>query len=138
MHIRNHLTDDAILRDWCQYAAGQPAFVGFLLRLLREQQKKSVEQQRKEFEVSPEDFNQLEGMPLPRPNQFTRDAQRIAEVCHLSAPDTFVNAMVLARSLARTLAQTGTESASMPINLSASYQAAHDADEELDQIPEEE
>jgi hypothetical protein len=130
--MKTDLTDDELVRNWYQFAASQSGFIGYWLRMLREQQKISSEEQQHNLGVSKENFLKLQGMPLPRPNQFTKDARRIAEACHLKDPSVFVQAMLLARSLER---NQGKESSKSPIVTGHSYQAAYDADEDLDESP---
>jgi hypothetical protein len=134
-----NFTDDALLNEWYRYAAGQEGFVGSWLQMLRERQKITPEQQQRDFGASSQDFVRLQGMPLPRANQFTKDARRIAEVCHLANPSTFVQALLLVRSFKRSqpasdgdLEHTGSQ-----FTARQSYQAAYDADEDLDQLPDE-
>jgi hypothetical protein len=148
--VRNHgslmqnddISNTDLLQSWYEYASGQFGFVGSLLRVLREQQKTTPKQQQIEFGATKEDFARLQGMPLPRPNQFTKDAQRIAEACDLKNISGFVNALLLARSIERAKISEGTNrqaaSTASASNLNTFYQAAHDADEDLDDFPEEE
>lgn len=137
--MTNTITDDTLLDGWYRYVAQSDGFVGNWLQLLRERQKTTLEKQQIEFGVSGQDFVRLQGMPLPRPNQFTRDASRIALVCHLSNPSGFVQALLLARSLGRNKLTSDTSSAQVAIQFSAqqSYQAAFDADEDMDEPPDE-
>jgi hypothetical protein len=135
--------DNVYLDRWYRFAADQPGFIGSWLQLLRERQHQTSEQQRKDFGASLESFVRLQGMPLPRAFQFTRDARRIAEVCRLANPDRFVQALLLARSLIRSAAQgstadTGQEAAGRLWTSSEYYQAAFDEDKELDEPPEDE
>ncbi len=132
--MKTDLTDDLLLNNWYQYAAKQKGFVGNWLDMLREQQKITLNQQRHNLGASREDFVRLQGMPLPRPNQFTRDAKRIAEACNLTNPSAFVQAMLLARSLGRNQTQEANKS---QLVMNNSYQAAYDADEDLDKSPDE-
>ncbi|MBE7433132.1 MAG: hypothetical protein HS100_04400 [Anaerolineales bacterium] len=127
--MKNDLTDDLLLNKWYQYAAKQKGFVGIWLRRLREQQKITLGQQRNDFGANEDDFAKLQGMPLPRPNQFTKDARRIAESCHLANPSAFVKAMLLARSVER---NSSSETNTSPLLMNGSYQAAYDADDDLD------
>jgi hypothetical protein len=127
--MKTDLTDNLLLNKWYQYAAKQKGFIGTWLGTLREHQKVTPDQQRGDFGVSKEDFIKLQGMPLPRPNQFTKDARRIAESCHLANPSAFVQAMLIARSLER---NSASETNKSPLLLNGSYQAAYDADEDLD------
>jgi len=132
--MTTNFNDDAILNEWYQYAAEKEAFVGIWLRMLRERQKITHEQQQRDFGVNGQEFIRLQGMPLPRPNQFTRDARRIAEACHLTDPSAFVQAMLLARSFGRNQSQESTASQFVARH---SYQAAYDADEDLDKLSDE-
>lgn len=132
--MKTDLTDDALLRKWYQFAASQSGFVGYWLRILREQHKISSEEQQNTLGASKENFLKLQGMPLPRPNQFTKDARQIAKACDLKDPSAFVQAMLLARSLERNL---GKESGKSQTITGHSYQAAYDADEDLDESPDE-
>ena len=132
--MKTGLTDDLFLNNWYKYAAKQKGFVGNWLNILREQQKIKPDQQRHNLGASREDFIRLQGMPLPRPNQFTRDAKRIAEACHLTNPSALVQSMLLARSLERNQA-SGENKSQLVMN--NSYQAAYDADEDLDKSPDE-
>lgn len=132
--MKTDLTDDLLMNNWYQYAAKQKGFVGNWLDRLREQQKITPDQQRHNLGASKEDFVRLQGIPLPRPNQFTRDAKRIAEACHLTNPSAFVQAMLLARSLGR---DQGEEISKSHVVTGYSYQAAYDADEDLDEQSEE-
>lgn len=93
-------TDAEILQKWYTYAAGQPGSVGSLLQLLRFRQRKSEEQQRLEFEVSPADFARLQSIRAPREDHFHSDAERIAAACHVGQVFRFVQTLLLARNLA--------------------------------------
>ena len=127
-------TDASLLNNWYQYAAQQKGFVGNWLRMLREHQKITLQQQQLDMGASKQDFVRIQGMPLPRSNQFTRDARRIAEACHLANPSAFVQAMLLARSLERA---STPETDKLHLIINNSYQAAYDADEDLDNSSDE-
>src|SRR5579859_2587389 len=123
----NTRSDEEILQRWYQYAVLQPGFVDSYLQLLRDKQGKSLDEQREEFGVSERQFNRLRSMRLPREQQFTSDAKRIADVCQLSAPLRFVQAMILARNLVK-----GQDNRSL-----REYKAAFDDTVDLDDIPSE-
>jgi ATP-dependent DNA ligase len=127
--MENLNDDNKIMHKWYSFAADQPNSVDALLRLLRERQGISVEEQQQEFGASTEEFTRLRGMKAPRPNLFKNDAQRIAEACKLSAPFKFINALVLARNLQSQLPN-------VKMSASTHYQAAFDHSEDLDNIPE--
>jgi len=93
-------TDTEILHKWYEYASQQPGSIGSLLQLLRFRQRKSEEQQRREFEVSVADFTKLQSMRSPRPDHFHSDAQRIARACHVGQVFHFEQTLMLARNLA--------------------------------------
>jgi hypothetical protein len=120
--------DEAVLRAWYEFAAQEPGFVGSFLRLLRERQGKSAEDQQAELGIDHEAFMRLQGIPLPRARVFANDALRIAETCGLPSPLSLVGLLVLARNLA-----------TAPAHVEAAhvYQAAFDATESLDDPPEE-
>lgn len=120
-------SDEEILQTWYQYAALQPGFVDSYLQLLRDKQGKSLDEQREEFGVSEVQFNRLRSMRLPREQQFTSDAKRIADACQLSTPLRFVQAMILARNLVR-----GQDNGSLH-----GYKAAFDDTMDLDDVPSE-
>ena len=122
---------------WYQFSASQTGFVGELLELLRKENKQTKWQQRRTFGVNKKDFMRLQGMPLPRPMQFTQDARRIAASCNVSNSDQFVKWLVVARGLKKS-AQLRNDSLPQPGSLlqSAYYQAAMDVDETLDEYPE--
>ena len=132
--MKTDLTDDALLRHWYQFAASQSGFVGYWLQMLREQQKISSEEQQNNLGASKENFLKLQGMPLPRPTQFTKDARQIAKACHLKDPSAFVQIMLLARSLER---NQGKESSNSQTITGQAYQAAYDVDEDLDESSDE-
>lgn len=132
--MTTNFNDDEILNEWYRYAAKQETFVGSWLRTLREHQKITLEQQQRDFGVTGQEFMRLQGMPLPRPNQFTRDARRIADVCHITNPSAFVQAMLLARGLGRNQDFEANKSQLIARNF---YQAAYDADEDLDKPSDE-
>lgn len=129
MEYRDNISDDEILAEWYGYAARQPGFVGSVLGLLRDRQSITFQQQRSEFGASDQAFLQMQAMPLPRPQSFVGDAQRIAEACGLANPLAFVRAMILARSLEHTESQPGA---------AESYRAAFDQEDDLDRLPDEE
>jgi hypothetical protein len=126
--IPNDLPDDAIVDAWYRYVSEQPGFVGPLLRILRDRQGLTVQQQQDEFGIDSHSFLRLQGMPLPRAGSFAADALVIAEACGLPNPLALVRALTLARNLERSIQQT----AAMPV-----YQAAFDAINDLDRLPEE-
>lgn len=129
-------TDDVILKAWYQYAAQQEGFVGRFLELLRKRQRRTKKQQKADFGTSDADYLRLQGMPLPRSNQFVKDARKIAEACNLNNPALFVQEMLLARSLFRNnSAQTNSNISNAP-SILQSYQAAFDEDDDLDTIPD--
>lgn len=113
------------LAAWYSYAATEEGFVGSLLQLLRERTGITLEQQQQKYGAGDAEFIRLQGMPLPRPDRFRSDAQRIAAACSLAFPLAFVHDLVLARNL--TLLAGGEQA----------YRAAFDAGESLDEPPEE-
>jgi len=120
-------SDPDILANWYRFASGQPGFVDSYLQILRDRQGKTLADQQREFGVSNEGFLRLRGMKLPRPNSFIKDAQRIANICQVTNPFAFVQALVLAR-------QIGTADNAAPVN--EGYQAAFDEMPDLDIPPE--
>jgi hypothetical protein len=116
---------------WYRYAARQPGFVGHALRLIREFNGQSDEEQRHEFGANEQSFLHLQGMPLPRAHSFVSDANRIAEECGLADSLAFVRTMILAQNLERPC------SSEQP-TAQEFYQAAFDDEGDLDQFPEEE
>lgn len=120
----NRDSDQEILQAWYEYAAAQSGSVGVLLRLLRERQHKSDENQRAEYGASIEQFQRLCSMRLPRENQFTSDALRMANACRLTAPMRFVQDMVLAKNINRGDQESAAKS----------YRAAFDDVDDLDDI----
>jgi hypothetical protein len=128
--VEQEKTNDKAVNGWYKYAARQPGFVGRALRLIREFNGQSEEDQRHEFGADEESFMRLQGMPLPRTQALVRDANRIAEECGLTTPLAFVRMMILAQGLERT--HTSDKSASQEF-----YQAAFDDEGDLDQFPEE-
>jgi len=132
--MTNNISNEKLIHEWYLHVAEQKGFIGTWLRLLRERQQTTPEQQQNDFGVSNQGFIRLQGMPLPRPTQFTKDAQRIAEACKLKNPSALVTALLLARNIER--------EGSMPERAESAsqlaYQAAYDADEELDKPIDEE
>ena len=116
---------------WYRYAAKQPGFVGHALRLLRESNGQSDEEQRRELGVDEFSFLRLQGMPLPRDHSLVPDANRIANECGLTDSLAFVRTMILAQNLGR--GGSGEQPATLEF-----YQAAFDDEGDLDQFPEEE
>ena len=123
-------TNNKVVNGWYKYAARQLGFVGHALRLIREFNGQSEEDQRREFGADEEAFMRLQGMPLPRAQALASDANRIAEECGLTIPLAFVRMMILAQGLERT--HTNDKSANQKF-----YQAAFDDEGDLDQFPEE-
>lgn len=123
-----NLSDEQILQNWYQFASAQPGTVDSYLSVLREREGKSLTSQCDEFGVTPQQFNRLRSMRLPREKQFTSDAKRMADACQLSESMHFVNVMLLARNLIQTEQQSG---------LSTGYRAAFDEIDNLDELPDE-
>ena len=121
-------TDADILTAWYEYAAEQPGFVGAELRRLRDRTGTTLQEQQEALGANEEAFLRLQAMPMPRPDQVIRDAQRMAEQCFLKHPSAFVQAMLLTRTLRSSL----TQHRDAPV-----YRAAFDASDELDALPEE-
>lgn len=120
-------TDSDILANWYRFASEQSGFVDSYLRLLRDHQGQTLTDQQREFGASDENFLRLRGMKLPRPNAFTKDAQRIANACQLTNPFAFIRAIMLARQIANI-------DSAAPAN--EGYQAAFDEMPDLDTPPE--
>ena len=123
------ISDEQILGSWYDFASTEPGFVGYLLKLLRDQVGTTFEEQQSSFGADAERFRRLQAMPMPRPGHLSGDAHRIAEACKLNNPFAFVQAMVLASKLANSLSATETEEY---------YQAAFDPEVDLDEIPDKE
>lgn len=123
MNNITNISDKEIITRWYAYAADEPGFVGYWLKLLRERLSIDADQQQMEFGADDRAFLQLQAMPLPRPDSLTRDAHRIAEACGLENPMAFVQAMILANNLISDTNQSSVQEF---------YQAAFDADEDLD------
>ncbi len=128
MDQQTHMSDEKIMVSWYSFAATEPGFVGKMLKLLRDREGTTSEQQQKAFGVNDQGFRRLEAMPMPRLKSFTHDAHRIAEACHLANPFAFVQAIVLASKLEKTQNRRGEEEF---------YQAAFDPENDLDQLPDE-
>jgi AraC-like DNA-binding protein len=116
---------------WYKYAARQPGFIGHALRLIRELNGQSEEEQRHEFGADEQSFLRLQGMPLPRAQVLVTDANRIAEECGLTDSLAFVRTMIMAQNLERSRASDQPATREF-------YQAAFDDENDLDQFPEEE
>lgn len=127
MSQQDNLSDEEMITAWHGYAANQIGFVGDALRLLRDYQGQTLQEQQSEFGVSDKIFLRLQSMLMPRSQLFTNDAQRIAESCGLANPFAFVKAMVLARTLEHARAQPSVKEI---------YQAAFDAEDGLDEMPD--
>ncbi len=125
-----YISDDEIMESWYSFVATEPGFVGGILKLLRDREGTTSEQQQKVFGVNDQGFRRLEAMPMPRPRSLASDARRIAEVCNLANPLAFVQAIILASKLEKTQDRKS-ESAE------AFYQAAFDPENDLDHIPDE-
>jgi len=125
-----HVSDNEIMESWYSFVATAPGFVGGILKLLRDREGTTSEQQQKVFGVNDQGFHRLEAMPMPRPRSLASDAQRIAEVCNLANPLAFVQAIVLASKLKK-IQNKQSE------NAEEFYQAAFDLENDLDHIPDE-
>jgi hypothetical protein len=123
------ISDEQILGSWYDFVSAEPGFVGYLLKLLRDQEGITAEEQQRSFGADAERFRHLQAMPIPRRGHLSSDAHRIAEACKLSNPFAFVQALVLASKLANSLGATETEEY---------YQAAFDPEADLDEIPDKE
>src|SRR5436853_259237 len=99
MDQQTYVSDDEIMESWYSFVATEPGFVGGILKLLREREGITLEQQQKIFGVNDQGFHRLEAMLRPRPRALASDAHRIAEVCKLTNPLAFVQAIVLASKL---------------------------------------
>jgi hypothetical protein len=122
-----HISDQEIMKSWYSFAATEPGFVGRMLRLLRDREGTTPEEQQRVFGVNDQEFRRLEAMPMPRAKSLPSDAHRIAEACNLANPFAFVQAIVLATKLEKTQRRKGE---------AEFYQAAFDPEDDLDQIPE--
>lgn len=128
---------DAELRmRWYRFAAAQPGSVESLLAILRTRQGQSEEEQQAYFSVGIEDFARLQSLRLPRPEQFTSDAERIASACHVGRPFEFVQALLLARSIKTTMSSAQTNWQGEELSYEAAYDAADLHDEMEDDEPE--
>jgi hypothetical protein len=128
MDTSEHSTHPPSLKDWYGYAAEQPWAIDSYLRVVRVHEGKTQEQQRNEFGVSQQEFLRLRGMPLPRTTSFPKDAQRIAEECHVQNPWVFIQTLLLAKQL--------TASTQSSLDSDQFYEAAFDALDDLDAPPE--
>jgi hypothetical protein len=124
---QTHTSDEEIMKSWYSFAATEPGFVGRILRLLRDREGTTPEEQQNIFGINDQGFRRLEAMPMPRLKSLASDAHRIAEACNLANPFAFVQAMVLASKLEKTQQSKGGEEF---------YQAAFDPENDLDQIPD--
>jgi hypothetical protein len=123
-----YVSDDEIMESWYNFVATEHGFVGEMLKLLRDCEGTTPEQQQKIFGVNDQGFRRLEAMPMPRPKSLASDAHRIAEACNLANPFAFVQTIVLASKLGKTQNRKSEEEF---------YQAAFDPENDLDQIPDE-
>jgi len=121
-------SDEEVLRSWYRFAADQSGFIGESLRLLRERQGTTAEQQRREFGASDEAFEQVRGMIMPRPDRLAADAHAIAVYCGIANPFAFVQALLLATKIRG-------PAASLPA--SERYRAALEAGDDLDDLSNE-
>ena len=99
---RDNTSDEEIMLSWYTHVADEPGFVGYWLGLLRERQGITPVEQQTEFGTDERVFLRLQAMPLPRSQSLARDAHRIAEICNLSNPLAFVQAILIARNLDQT------------------------------------
>lgn len=99
---RDNTSDEEIMLSWYTHVADEPGFVGYWLGLLRERQGITPAEQQTEFGTDEQVFLRLQAMPLPRSQSLARDAHRIAEICNLSNPLAFVQAILIARNLDQT------------------------------------
>src|SRR5438105_10225058 len=122
-----YVSDDQIMGSWYSFVATEPGFVGGILKLLRDREGTTSEQQQKVFGVNDQGFRRLEAMPMPRPRSLANDAHRIAEVCNLANPLAFVQAIVLASKLEKIQNRKSESTKEF-------YQAAFDPENDLDHI----
>lgn len=113
--------NNEIMRKWYIKAIETPGSVDSYLRVVREADGESLDDQRQSFGVDDFGFLRLRGMRLPRSLSFVSDARRIAEHCALGNPDEFVDVMLTARAIVNEKKQSG-----------QSYQAAFDPRDGLD------
>ncbi len=99
---RDNTSDEEIMLSWYTHVADEPGFVGYWLGLLRERQGITPAEQQTEFGTDEQVFLRLQAMPLPQSQSLARDAHRIAEICNLSNPLAFVQAILIARNLDQT------------------------------------
>ncbi|MCI0665864.1 MAG: hypothetical protein L0220_32815 [Acidobacteria bacterium] len=129
MGSRASISDEQIIGSWYDFVSAEPGFVGYLLKLLRDQEGTTPEEQQSSFGTDAERFRHLQAMPIPRRGHLSSDAHRMAEACKLNNPFAFVQAMVLASKLASYVGATETKEY---------YQAAFDPEADLDEIPDKE
>jgi hypothetical protein len=123
------MSDEEILSSWYDFTSTEPGFVGYLLKLLRDREGTTTEEQQNSFGADSEKFRRLQAMPMPRTTSLSSDALRIAEACKLGNSFAFIQAMILASKLENEFVST---------EEGEFYQAAFDPEVDLDEIPEEE
>ena len=69
MDQQTHVSDEEIMESWYSFVATEPGFVG-MLKLLRDRDGTTREQQQKVFGVNDQEFRRLEAMPMPRPKSL--------------------------------------------------------------------
>lgn len=122
-------SDQEIIRSWERFVAQQPGFVGGALQLLRDNRNLTEAEQQNEFGIGSQGWSRLLAMPLPRADQYARDAHRIAQACGVQNEMAFVTALLMARGL-----EAGQQAAAG--SQFEVYQAAFDARDDLDTLPE--
>lgn len=128
MDSTTYMSDEEIFGSWYDFTSTELGFVGHLLKLLRDREGITSEEQQNALCADADQFRRLQAMPIPRAASLSSDAHRIAEVCKLRNPFAFVQAMVLASKLESELVSSEGEEF---------YQAAFDPEADLDEIPEE-
>ena len=128
MDSTTYMSDEEVFGPWYDFTSTEPGFVGHLLKLLRDREGSTIEDQQESFGADAVKFRRLQAMPIPRAASLSSDALRIAEACKLGNPFGFVQAVVLASKLQTEVVSNEAEEF---------YQAAFDPEADLDEIPEE-
>jgi hypothetical protein len=134
MDYSDRTGNEHILQGWYTYAADEVGSVGSWLRLVQERTGRTPAEQQREFGATEDQFLRLRAMRLPRQDQFTSDAQRIALACGIDNPFAFTKVLLLARGIHNTYRTSApTQGAE---HSEQYYMAAFDAQDDLDELPD--
>ncbi len=98
---RPALSYEQLLARWGYWSDGEPATIGFLLRILRQHSGHSQVFQRCWFGMSESDFRRVQRMARPRVDHFEADVRQMAMSCNIPNFQSFFVAMKQAHQLAQ-------------------------------------